>query len=167
MRRQSGFAYLFLLFLLALMAVSALALASIQHIDRVRSNEAELLRIGDEFRRAIIRYRDAGMPRAYPRTLEELLLDRRMGRNQRHLRKIYADPLTGKAEWGLVLEQGAIVGVHSLSERVPLKVSGFDPDDADFENALRYADWVFRASPVPAEMRLPGRPPSSQRAAGG
>jgi len=165
-KRQSGFAYLFLLFLLALMAVSALALASIQHVDRIRSDEAELLRIGGEFRRAIVRYRDVAMPRVYPRSLEDLLLDQRVGKRQRYLRKIYADPMTGKAEWGLVREQGYIIGVHSLSERPPLKVSGFDLDDVDFENAQRYADWVFRGSPVPDERRAPGRPPL-QGAAGG
>jgi hypothetical protein len=166
MLRQSGFAYLFLLFLLAVLAISALALGSLQHYERLRSDEAELLRVGGEFRRAIIHYRDAAMPRMYPRTLEDLLLDGRAGRMQRHLRKIYVDPMTGKAEWGLVLEEGYIVGVHSLSQRAPLKVSGFDPDDADFESAARHADWVFRARVVPHAPGLPGRAPSPGAAGG-
>ncbi|MDR0181449.1 hypothetical protein [Lysobacter arvi] len=154
------------MFLIAVLAISALALGSLQHYERVRSNEAELLRIGNEFRRAIVHYRDAAMPRAYPRTLQDLLLDGRMGRMRRHLRKVYVDPMTGKPEWGLVVEQGVIVGVHSLSERAPLKVAGFDPEDADFDNARRYADWVFRASPVPLERLGPGQTPS-QGATGG
>ena len=147
MKRQSGFAYLFLLFALAVLAISALALGSLQYYERVRSNEAELLRIGSEFRRALASYRDANAARAYPMSIDELLLDRRNGAVRRHLRKLYFDPFTNTQEWGLVIEDGRIVGVHSLSQRMPLKIAGFDPENADFEGAQSYADWVFRASP--------------------
>lgn len=155
MPRQSGFAYLFLLFVLALLAVSALAMGSVEYYARVRLNEAELLRIGAEFRHALRAYHQAMPDHAYPQTLEELLLDQRTGRDQRHLRKLYADPITGQREWGLVIEQGRIVGVHSLSEREPMKLSGFAPEDVGFEGAERYADWVFSADLAPAGEVLP------------
>ena len=144
MERQRGFAYLFLLFVLFLLSLSALAVASLQHYARIRSDEAELLRIGAEYRGALAAYRDAHPSRAYPAALEDLLLDERLGDGKRHMRKIYVDPVTRSREWGLVREEGRIVGVHSLSERRPFKVAGFDPEDSAFEGAGRYADWVFR-----------------------
>ena len=145
--RQTGFAYLFLLFTLAMLAITALAMGSLQHYARVRSNEAELLGIGAEFRRALASYRDAHASHAYPASIDDLLLDRRSGVVRRHLRKRYFDPFTDSQEWGLVMENGRIVGVHSLSQRTPLKIAGFDPENAAFEGAEHYADWVFRASP--------------------
>jgi len=154
--RQSGFAYLFLLFFIALMAVSALALGTVAHYARIRSDEAELLRIGGEFRRALAGYRDAANPRVYPTSLDDLLLDRRSGIQRRHLRKVYVDPITRQREWGLVTEAGRIVGVHSLSARKPLKVSGFDPLDGDFELAEHYSEWVFQ--PASGVIALPRRP---------
>ncbi|NZA25165.1 type II secretion system protein [Luteimonas sp. SJ-92] len=141
-----------MLFALALLAVSALAAASLQHYARIRSSEAELLRIGGEFRRALASYREAAAPQVYPEALEDLLLDRRTGSDRRHLRKVYFDPVTGRREWGMVTEQGRIVGIHSLSQRSPMKVSGFDPENAGFEDAVRYSDWIFRAEPVPADL---------------
>lgn len=146
MRRQRGFAYLLLLFMVALLAISLLAVGSLEHYARVRSDEAELLHIGAQFRRAIASYRNAVEPRTYPPTLDDLLQDRRNGVLRRHLRKIYVDPMTRNREWGLVREGAGIVGVHSLSERKPMKVAGFDPQDAALEGAERYSDWVF--SPV-------------------
>lgn len=157
MRRQAGFTYLFMLYTLAILAVATLAVSSLQFLARTRAEEAELLRIGAEFRQALAHYRDGHPSRAYPVSLDELLRDERSGVLRRHLRRIYVDPLTRTAEWGLVIEQGRIVGVHSLSERTPLKIAGFDPDDRDFTDAKRYADWVFRAAP-PTES-LPKPPP--------
>jgi hypothetical protein len=145
MRRHSGFAYLFLLFFVALLAITALAMGSVQYYEKTRSDEAELLRIGGEFRAALATYRDSTEPHEYPASLDQLLTDQRSQSTRRHLRKIYFDPITRTQEWGLVIENGRIVGIHSLSEREPLKISGFEPDDADFEGAKHYSDWVFRA----------------------
>lgn len=145
MRRQSGFAYLFLLFVLALLVISSLAIGSLQHYARIRSDEAELLRIGAEFRRALSSYRDAATPHVFPKSMDELLLDQRSGTNKRHLRKVYVDPITSRGEWGLVMEHGRIVGIHSLSERVPMKISGFGRENSEFEGVERYSEWVFRA----------------------
>ena len=82
----------------------------------------------------------------YPVSLDQLVLDRRSGVLRRHLRKIYVDPITRKRDWGVVLEAGGIVGVYSKSERKPMKVANFDPDDAGLEGAEHYSDWIF--SPV-------------------
>ncbi|MCY1541438.1 hypothetical protein D9M68_771320 [compost metagenome] len=84
------------------------------------------------------------MALAGPMTLEDLLKDPRTPGLLRHLRKLYADPITGQAQWGLVRDAaGRIVGIHSLSERPPLKTHGFDAAHARFEQAQHYSDWVF------------------------
>ena len=58
--------------------------------------------------------------------LEELLQDPRYPDIRRYLRKIYLDPMTGSAEWGLVTGPGGeIYGVHSLSGDEPLKKANF------------------------------------------
>jgi hypothetical protein len=62
---------------------------------------------------------------------------------RRHLRKIYVDPMTGTAEWGVVKTNNAVVGVYSLSEDEPLKKTGFAQRDADFENKSKYSEWTF------------------------
>jgi hypothetical protein len=144
MRRQGGYAYLFLLFTLALLLIAALAVAHLDHLAVRRGDEAELRRIGAEYGHALAAYHDAVEPHVYPDSLEALVSDRRGGVERRHLRKVYFDPVTRTREWGLVIEGGQVVGVHSLSEREPLKVAGFDPGETGFEAATRYADWVFR-----------------------
>lgn len=93
-------------------------------------------------------------PRGYPATLEELLKDERFPGVRRHLRKVFVDPMTGKAEWGLVQVSGRIVGIHSLSTAVPIKQAGFEGDEQAFTGAQSYAEWVFgsvaQMPPTPA-----------------
>ncbi|WP_431112938.1 type II secretion system protein [Variovorax paradoxus] len=103
-------------------------------------------------------------PRGYPGSLDELLRDERFPGIRRHLRKIFVDPMTGKAEWGLVQVAGRIVGVHSLSTAVPIKQAGFDGDDHSFAGAQSYAGWVFGpASHMPGMQpdRRDGAPPGT------
>jgi len=86
---------------------------------RQREKEAELIWIGNQFREAIGLYcqRSSGSVKRYPEKLEDLLEDRRFLNRQRYLRKIYADPVSAKAEWGLVqAPEGGIAGVYSLAD---------------------------------------------------
>lgn len=136
---QKGFTYIGILIAVAFFGLasvgSARLLAATERVER----EAELLFIGHQFRQAIKSYVQTG-PRAgqYPATLEDLLLDRRYPTTRRHLRRLFVDPITGKADWGLVLApEGGIMGVHSLSEREPLKRANFDLEDAEFAAPLR------------------------------
>jgi hypothetical protein len=78
--------------------------------------------------------------------LEDLLSDHRGLVEKRHLRKVFVDPMSVKAEWGLVRGAGRIIGVYSLSDRKPIKQDGFEPEDAAFRNASQYRDWVFAYS---------------------
>jgi hypothetical protein len=64
--------------------------------------------------------RSPGTAKRYPARLGDLLEDRRFLSRQRYLRRIYVDPMTGKAEWGLVqAPQGGVMGVYSLAEGKP------------------------------------------------
>ena len=66
----------------------------------------------------------------------------------RHLRRQYVDPMTGKANWGLVeAPGGGVKGVYSRSEDAPIKTGNFLLKNEEFENAERYADWKFVHSP--------------------
>lgn len=148
-----GFTYIGLLIFIALMGVALAGTGAVWHTSVRREKERELLFVGDQFRRAIALYyeRTPGGAKQFPQALEDLLLDRRYPNTQRYLRRLYADPLTGKPEWGLVRgPEGRIVGVFSLSEEAPLKRAGFPLVYQDFEGKERYGDWRFvHVPPLP------------------
>jgi type II secretory pathway pseudopilin PulG len=149
MRAQRGFTYVGLLLAVALAGVALAAAGMLWSTTAKRDKEAELLFVGDQFRRAIGSYYE-GTPGAkrYPQRLADLLEDKRLAVTRRHLRQIYADPMTGQPDWDLVrLPDGAIGGVHSRSEATPLKVANFAPSDESFANAASYRDWVFAYAP--------------------
>lgn len=152
--RQGGFTYLTILFVVALMGTGLALAGEVWHTSSMREREAELLHLGHEYRKAIERYYLAG-PRQYPRSLADLLKDPRQPGTVRHLRRLYADPITGKDDWGLVRgPDGGIAGVHSLSEDRPLKSGGFAVRDKEFEGKQKYAEWKFvytsPSAPAPA-----------------
>ena len=143
--RQQGISYLWILLAVAFIGAGAGAVGEVWHTAVVRDKEAELLFVGHQFRLAIGRYyaASAGV-RTYPQSFEQLIADTRFPEVRRHLRRLYADPLTGKPEWGVVRgEGGGIVGVYSLAPGVPLKTAGFSPGDESFENASSYGQWLF------------------------
>ena len=149
-RNHGGFTYLALLFILAIMgalwAVAGVLYSSAQQRDR----ERELLAVGNEIRSAIGNYyeRTPGSVKRYPLTLEALLLDNRFLGKVRHLRRLYPDPMTGKMDWGLIrAADGGVMGVHSISEKAPIKRSGFRQRDAGFQAATRYGEWRFVYKP--------------------
>ena len=150
-----GFTYLTVLFIVAILSGGLGLLGEVWHTAAVREKEAELLFIGNQYRRAIERYYQSG-PGQYPRTLEDLLKDARKPVVERYLRRIYPDPMTGNDEWGLVkAPDGGIMGVHSQSESRPLKSANFRDRDAAFEAAAKYSDWTFLATPAAATAPRP------------
>lgn len=145
-RCQRGFTYVGVLVFVAAMGVGLAASGQLWHTLQQREKERELLFIGHQFRLALDRYarHTPALARRAPLRLEELLQDPRHPNVQRHLRKIYLDPMTGSAEWGLVTGPGGeIYGVHSRSREEPLKKANFAPADRQFEGAMKYSDWVF------------------------
>lgn len=143
--RQRGFAYLWTLMLVAFMGVGLTIGAELYATAARRDKERELLFIGHEFRHALERYYNAGAAgqNQYPLTLDDLLKDPRFANPKRHLRRLYADPVTGKPDWNVVLQQGRIVGIRSASTRRPIKQDNFDEDDVGLAKKARYADWIF------------------------
>jgi type II secretory pathway pseudopilin PulG len=145
-RGQGGFTYLGLLALVAVMGMLLAAAGEVWHTSQQREKERELLFVGHQFRRAIAQYyeRAPNPSQRYPQSLEALLKDPRFPATQRYLRRIYADPVGGSTEWGLVKGPGGeIYGVHSLSEEEPVKKSNFSVADKSFEGKTKYSEWVF------------------------
>ena len=158
--RQRGFTYLTALFVVAILSTGLALIGEVWHTSRVREKEAELLFVGNEYRKAIARYYLSGPQRQYPRNLSDLVKDPRQPGTVRHLRRLYADPISGSNEWGLVkAPDGGIAGVHSLSDESPLKVAGFRVRDAAFEAKGKYSDWQFTFAPATAA-KPPPKPPS-------
>jgi type II secretory pathway pseudopilin PulG len=163
--KQQGFTYLTLLFALAILSGGLALAGEVWETSARREKEAELLQVGNEYRKAIERYVLSGN-KQYPRNLSDLVKDPRQPGTVRHLRKLYPDPVTGKDEWGLVKAgDGGIAGVYSLSEATPLKVAGFAVRDASFEGKAKYADWQFIYAPAaaPASPAAPAAPQSSSK----
>jgi type II secretory pathway pseudopilin PulG len=147
-KRQHGFTYLGALFLVALMAGALALTGEVWETSARREKEAELLYVGNQYRQAIASYYWAG-PKQYPKSLEDLLRDQRKPGIERHLRKLYPDPVAGKEEWGLVRAyDGGIQGVYSLSPARPAKRYGFKPRDRELEGAATYTDWKFIHTPA-------------------
>ena len=145
-RRQAGFTYLVVLFAVALSTAALAAASQVWSHAQQREREVELLFVGGEFRSAIGLYyqRTPGVAKRYPADLKDLLKDGRYPSTQRYLRKLYVDPMTGKADWGLVkAPEGGIMGVYSLSERTPVKTSQFRLIDKAFTDKAKYSEWQF------------------------
>jgi type II secretory pathway pseudopilin PulG len=145
-RDAQGFTFLGVMFLVILMGLAVTVASEAWYMSLRREKEEELLFAGDQMRRAIASFTASvpGAAQRYPGSLQELIRDPRLPGVKRHLRKIYQDPMTGKTEWGLIRSsEGAITGVHSLSDREPIKKSGFSRDDRDFEGKTQYSKWVF------------------------
>jgi len=164
--RARGFTYIGLLIFVAIAGVALAGTGTLWSTQARRDREADLLFVGEEFRRAISAYYEtapAGQPPRFPAKLEDLVEDRRFPTVRRHLRKVYADPMTGGREWGVVRGPGdGIVGVYSLAPGAPLRKAGFPPLYAEFAAAKSYRDWRFVhavkdvALPVPAGGRPAG-----------
>ena len=132
-----GVIYPVLLISILVIGVATAGVAELWSTQVKREKEEELLfRLG-EFRRAIARYQ--ADHNRLPKELTDLLEERTQLQTRRYLRRIYADPMTGKADWQADLladRTGTVAGirdVHSRAEGKPLKVV------ADKKNS--YGDW--------------------------
>ena len=173
-RTDKGFIYIWALFSVALLGLVLAGVGQVWQTKAQREKEKELLFAGDQFRKAITSYYNSagdGMQQL-PKSLEDLLLDRRSSVPKRHLRRIFPDPMTNSYEWGLVKDSALkdpasedpaseqaedsgflskketrITGIYSLSKKIPLKRKNFPKDYSDFSKANSYQDWKFIYSP--------------------
>jgi len=167
-RDQSGFGFLLVLMLIALLGIGLGAAGTLWSTESQRVKESDLLYVGEQYRKAIRSYYNAptlDKAKRYPKKLEDLLLDTRQPQLMRYLRKLYVDPMSGKNEWGLIVDEAShgISGVYSLAPGKPLKQLGFDAAHKDFENAPNYAAWRFVVTEAaqPAKILVkPSTPPA-------
>jgi type II secretory pathway pseudopilin PulG len=105
--RRRGYSYLAVLFLVALTAAGLAALGKAWSTAAQRDRERELEFRGTAIANAIASYQRAGNTPSpqLPRTLDDLLEDRRGVTVRHHLRQRYVDPFTGEADWELVSHQ--------------------------------------------------------------
>jgi len=181
-RREGGFTYLGLIILVTVIGLVGAATLKVDALLRRAAAEEELLEIGAAFGEALRTYAEAtpkGQPQQPP-TLQELLKDPRFPGVRRHLRKIFVDPLTGKAEWGIVWanpgDRRGVLAVYSLSKAKPLKVANFDKRFSGFENKKQVSDWKFVATGqalmqgqvlAQGKPQMPGQPSLFQEAPAG
>lgn len=165
MKNQKGFTLAFIVITLLFIGAGMAAVGKIWSTIMQREREEELLFRGDQIRKAIESYyndsKNCRHPAMYPTSLEDLLKDKRCLTLQRHLRKLYKDPMTIEGEWELipVTPEGevkgvpsfglqkrgrvGIKGVRSKSEKEPFKKRGFPEIYKNFEGKMRYRDWEF------------------------
>jgi type II secretory pathway pseudopilin PulG len=155
-RLEAGFTYLALMILVATLALATSATLTLGSIAQRREAEQRLLEVGAAYRQAIASYLNSSpaAAAATPPALADLLKDPRYPGVRRHLRQLYPDPITGKAEWGLVpAPGGGIMGIHSLSDARAIKIAEFEAENQLFEGKERYSG-VGPSRPY--DRRLPG-----------
>ena len=178
-RRQAGFTYVGMIVFVTVIGLVGAATLKVGALLARAEAENELLEIGAEFSAALRSYAQASPPGqpAQPTSLEALLRDPRFPTPRRHLRRIFVDPITGLAEWGLVRasEGGPILGVYSLSQAQPLKIARFDARFVNFENKQHLSEWKFTANgqgpaapeatmfPPPPQPSAPSAPPVEEQ----
>lgn len=150
-RKQGGFT---LVLVLAALFFSALAVQKVMAVlsqQAQREREAQLLRVGAAYVLAIRAYHEGspGSVKRWPPSLEALIDDRRFVTLRRHMRQLYADPVTRGGEWGLVpAPDGGIAGVYSRSEERPIRTAGPLFQAVGLPEAQRYSDWKFVYPPT-------------------
>jgi type II secretory pathway pseudopilin PulG len=166
--RQAGFTYLTVMFIVAILLGGLAIVGETWETSARREKEAELLFIGNQYRRAIGLYylSTPGVVKSYPRTLEDLLKDPRQPGTMRHLRKLFPDPITGKPFVVIKGADGGVQGVASSSDDAPLKVANFRVRDAIFEGGQKYSEWKFIHTP-PVAVAAPAAKPAAGGAATG
>jgi type II secretory pathway pseudopilin PulG len=166
---EAGFTYIALMITLAVIGVAAAATLQLGSVMQRRDAEETLLDIGSQFRTALKDYSQGGAGGA-PQSLQDLVRDPRLPNPRRYLRKIYADPLTGKANWGLVRTPNGngIIGIYSLAPGHPIKIANFPAVYETFKDKRSYSEWIFTAIPVtplPPTVAQPAPLPATQPSA--
>lgn len=134
---EAGILYLALLFSIVLIGIATAVAAPLWRTMVQREKEEELLFRLREFRQAIVAYQQAH--KRPPQKLEDLLEDKTQLATRRYLRRIYPDPMTGKADWVLEYQvdpAGVVSGIKDVRSR---------STDVGFKRfrgkGERYQDW--------------------------
>ncbi|MCW5651993.1 MAG: type II secretion system protein [Ramlibacter sp.] len=143
--------------LLMLVALGTHGVMTLVSEQARREREADLLRVGEAYARAIGSYYEAspGMVKQWPRSLADLVSDNRYVGTLRHIRRLYPDPVTRGLEWGLIeSDDGGISGVFSQSTDSPIRTSAIDLGVVRLPDARQYSDWRFSFAPEASGLSL-------------
>jgi type II secretory pathway pseudopilin PulG len=165
-RNSQGFAYVALIVALVIIGISLGAAGKYWQYVMLRDKEEELLFRGDQYRQAIeLYYRAVPGRLQYPPNIDKLLKDDRTPAGKRHLRQLYKDPITGE-DFEIITSQTVtggvpgvvifgqqratpgIIGVHSRSDKEPLKKDNFPVPYQDFAGKSAYSEWQFVSSTI-------------------
>lgn len=148
-KKQSGFSYIGVMITLVIAAIGMQGAAVMWQQQTQRANELLLLEVGEAYRLAIGRYYESTPQpvKEFPKTLNELIEDKRFPVLKRHLRKLYTDPFYAKKSMILIERNGRIVGVYSQSLQPPIRSSGYKEFQQDFAKAKQYKEWLFIYEP--------------------
>jgi type II secretory pathway pseudopilin PulG len=149
--RAAGFTYIGLLIAVVVLGLALSAVGTVWRTQAQREREQELLFIGRDFRHAIASYYNAAAgTHQYPQDIADLLEDKRGPEPRHHLRRYYADPMTGTQDWNIVRVDAlgntgniGITGIASSAKGEPIKKAGFESGETAFEDATCYCDWQF------------------------
>lgn len=114
-RRQTGFTYLGLLLAVALIGVGLVAASEVWTTVARRQKLEQLEFVGQQFVQAIGSFYEStpGPVKRYPKTLTDLVEDRRSPVVRRHLRQVYLNPFSGRADWEVIVAaDGGVAGVR-------------------------------------------------------
>jgi hypothetical protein len=126
-----------------------------------REQERELRFRGAQIAAAIGHYRNAREPAEWPPTLAALVQDSSGGTVRHHLRQLYSDPCTGRADWVLLPapEGPGVAGVRSRAGTP--RFNTVAPGATGDARQPRVSDWHFVYEPA-----LPASPAAPADAAG-
>lgn len=115
-KSQGGFTFLGLLLAIVLLGIGLTAASEVWFTTAQRQRQAQSQWVAQEFVHAIGSYYESGPGgvKRFPKSVDDLLEDRRSGTLRRHLRQIYVNPQTGNREWAWVTApDGGLMGVQT------------------------------------------------------
>lgn len=146
--KQRGFTYLWTLMSVALLGIALAVTGSSWRAEMKRDRERQLIRNAMQYVHAIESYYKAspGISRELPRTVEDLLEDRRFIGVRRHLRRLYGDPVRKWGDFEYVQNaSGKLIGVRSKSLEKPIRQAEWTDGVHTVDVAACYCKWLFLA----------------------
>jgi type II secretory pathway pseudopilin PulG len=125
-RTQAGFTYLGVLIAIALLGIGLSIVSEVWTKTVERQKRIQLDWVGQQYVQAIQSYYYANTDsiHTYPKTLDDLLEDKRYPSIKRHIRALYPDPFSASVKWRLI---GAPTGGFQ----------GVELDDASLDPSLK------------------------------
>ena len=149
---QNGFTYIFALTIVMIMGIMLGMVGQSWKMLMQREREKELIFRGCQIKEAIERWyaQKPGQRAVTPLSdLNFLVNDPHQQQTVQRLRRLYEDPMTGKADWRIIKDPNkGITGVASTSDETPIKSDFTDiPSLANLSGRKKYSEWEFVYDP--------------------